>query len=555
MTERQQQIAAWVAIGALVAWSAYQRYQLLAESPFPLGIDGYFYPIQLRALLETGHLQYAASPLAFYWMLPFAAATDPITGAKLGAAIGGALIAVPMYGVGARLGGRGAGLVAAVLATTSAGSEYLSIEFVKNGIGLTAAMFALWAVLAACDRDPLPRATLQRSRSRLAAVGVAAGVAVLASIAANVVVVLAVGLAITGAVWVATSRRTAVATGAILAALLAHKTAAGLVLAIAAPAIVAELVARGRLRGRRLIYVLAAAVALVLAIVIAGVVAPRLFLSGNDIDELSRALSSTAQWTLPGLVRRNGELGVGHEALIGVAVAIVAALGLAMPARAPISLALPAGARVAAWAIVGLAFGIGLPWLAVDDPQGIGMRLRICAFVPMSLCAALAGRAVLASVARRDAILAPLAVVLALVMPRTPRTEPEAMIRVHPALASAVMALAGQIPAGDTVVVPERHIAFMVAWYTRAPVSIQAEPIPRANRIRLLPGAFVGVGANSPLEKALDDARREPLLEPPLGVHAGNRNGLVLVGETTWEWILTRLPERARRYYAGWPTI
>ncbi len=83
-------------------------------------------------------------------MAPLAALTDPITGAKLGAALYGALIAVPAYGVGARLGrGRGAGLVAAAVAAQSAGSAYLTIEFVKNGIGLLAALAALWLLLRA----------------------------------------------------------------------------------------------------------------------------------------------------------------------------------------------------------------------------------------------------------------------------------------------------------------------------------------------------------------------------------------------------------------------
>src|SRR4051812_10111809 len=98
---------------ALVAYSAWQRWQALAVSPFPLGVDGYFYPIQVRSLLEHGTLQYPASPLTFWFMAPFAAATNPITGAKLGAAIGGALIALPAYGLGVRLGRSRAGGFAA----------------------------------------------------------------------------------------------------------------------------------------------------------------------------------------------------------------------------------------------------------------------------------------------------------------------------------------------------------------------------------------------------------------------------------------------------------
>src|SRR6185436_20348625 len=112
-----------VAIAVLAGWSFWQRWQLLTASPFPLGVDGYFYPVQLRALLAHGELRYPAAPLAFYLLAPFAAVTDPITGAKLGAAVLGAAIAAPVYAVGARLGAsRGAGLLAAALATTSAGS-------------------------------------------------------------------------------------------------------------------------------------------------------------------------------------------------------------------------------------------------------------------------------------------------------------------------------------------------------------------------------------------------------------------------------------------------
>ncbi|HSK00552.1 MAG TPA: hypothetical protein VK932_04900, partial [Kofleriaceae bacterium] len=65
------------ALAALVAASFHERWELLAASPFPVGVDGYYYPIQLRALLETGWLQYPAAPVAFLLMAPLAAATDP----------------------------------------------------------------------------------------------------------------------------------------------------------------------------------------------------------------------------------------------------------------------------------------------------------------------------------------------------------------------------------------------------------------------------------------------------------------------------------------------
>ena len=140
-------IAAWAAVLGLGAWSAWQRWALMASSPYPIGIDGYYYPIQLRSLLERGELAYPASPLAFWLMLPLAALTDPVTGAKLGAALGGAAVVVPAFLVGRRLGGVPGGLAAAVAAATTGGSFYLSFEFVKNGIGLTLGLTAVWLAL------------------------------------------------------------------------------------------------------------------------------------------------------------------------------------------------------------------------------------------------------------------------------------------------------------------------------------------------------------------------------------------------------------------------
>jgi hypothetical protein len=104
------------------------------------------------------------------------------------------------------------------------------------------------------------------------------------------------------------------------------------------------------------------------------------------------------------------------------------------------------------------------------------------------------------------------------------------------------------------VIVPERHILFMVDWYTRAPVSLRPEPIPRRYRVRLFGLVFVG-GEGSPLDRALDAARQDPTVEPPLGLHPSHRNGLVLVSEPTWSWLLGHLPDRERAHFAAWPTI
>src|SRR5882672_44141 len=148
-------------------------------------------------------------------------------------------------------------LLALVLATTSVGSVYLTVEFVKNGIGLTVALGALWLVLAAADRPTGPR--------------------------------LAAAIAGGAAAWAA------------------HKMAAAMVVVVAIPAAIAAARAHGRLRGRRLIYVLAALVAAALVALAIGAAAPHRFLSIGDAALLRGLFSTTPRWTAPALVLPSGE--------------------------------------------------------------------------------------------------------------------------------------------------------------------------------------------------------------------------------------------------------
>ncbi|MBA3394662.1 MAG: glycosyltransferase family 39 protein [Deltaproteobacteria bacterium] len=503
-----------IALIGLFVLSFTERWTMLASSPFPVGVDGYFYPVELRSLLERGELQYPAAPLTFWLMAPFAAATDPITGAKLGAALLGALIAFPAYAVGARLGrSRGAGLVAAVLATTSAGSAFLTIEFVKNGVGMTVLLVALWLVLRALE-------TPTRLR---------------------------IGIALAGAVL----------------PLLAHKMSAVLFVAVAIPAVIGEAAGRGKLRGRRLLYVI---VVLAIGSVLFGVLGLAFPLpSPTDAGLVDGLWAGELRFTAPALVTRHATLTFGHEALIGGLLGIAGAFVLSRAGRAAIRSGIarvPAayvveqpprgtsGETVASWAIVVLAIAIAVPWLAVDDAQGLGFRLRIVAFVAMALAAAIVGGRVLARIHHRDLVLAVLAGVLAT---RTPGARDEGRIVAHPAMVTAIHSLAGAVPAGDTIVIPERHIVFMVAWYTQARVSIRPDGIPPERRWRLLPLAWIGMG--SPLDDALLAARTEPGVRPPLGLHPRHPNGLVLVAEPTWQWVLDQLPPELRTRWARWRTI
>jgi len=528
MTRRYATALVVAGLAAIVAAAFWQRWRVLGATPFPVGIDGYFYPVQVRSLLEHGTLRYPASPVTFYWMLPFAAATDPITGAKIAAALGTSLIAVPAYGVGARLGGhRGTGFVAAVIAAFSASDGYLAIEFVKQGIGLAVAVAALWATLRALEWEPDPiRAPADQSGKMIDPSARSGGAHVFA--------------------W----RRVTVAVFAVVAAFATHKLAAVFVLVIAVPAVIVRV--RNALRGRRLIYAMLLGVAAVVAIVIAGVVAPQRFVSTHDLAMVKQLVTSHARLEAPALVRWDDLLVFDHEALLAGLMSIAAIVLLIIDGRRARP-RLARELRIVGYVIAALGIAIAFPYLRVDDPQGLGFRLRISAFVPLALCAAICA----GELAHRFAsYAAPILVGLTLVISgvELPQKPSEGEVLTHPALAAAVSAAYGRIPGGMTVIVPERHILFMVDWYTRADVSLRPEKVPRRYRIRMFNLPFIG-DKGSALDRALDAARNDPNVEPPLGLHPDDPNGLVLVSEPTWSWLLGHLPDDDRRHFAAWPTL
>jgi len=323
------------------------------------------------------------------------------------------------------------------------------------------------------------------------------------------------------------------------------------VLMIAVPAAISEATSVGALRGRRSIYVVAALGAVAIAALVLGVMFPERFLSPGDAS-LSLRLFGALHWELPALVTPNVTLDMGHEALIGAGLAIASIAWLWFAPADP-SLVRSPGERIATFIIIGLALVIALPMLAVEDPQGLGFRLRIVAFLPMALCAAVITRGVVHLATRASArrvVPIAIAVVLAVV---TPHDRVEGRILAHPAMVSAVEGLAGRIPSDGVAIVPERHIAFMVTWYTGVPFRQRPEGVPREHRYRVMPLAFIGI--DSPLDEALSAAREVPGLAPPIGTHPRHPNGLVLVAEPTWDWVLAQLPPGAHDHFVRWPTI
>lgn len=144
--------AAWLGVAATVGIAFVARWRFLDSIPWPTGIDGFYYAVQLRSLLEGRGLYYPASPMVFWLLLPGAWAFGPIGGLKIGAALGTALAAVPVHAIVSRAtGNRVAGLLGSAIIATAAGSFYLSTEFVKQGVGLTLALCFVAALASALD--------------------------------------------------------------------------------------------------------------------------------------------------------------------------------------------------------------------------------------------------------------------------------------------------------------------------------------------------------------------------------------------------------------------
>ncbi len=507
--ERWPSLTTGVALAGLVAWAFWSRWQFLDSAPVPLGIDGYFYPVQLRSLLADGHLYYPSGPLSLWWMAPFAAVTDPIVGAKLGTALGASLLPIPMFFLGRRISGdRAIGLLVAVLVATSASSFYLTTEFAKNCLGLTVAASYLCA-LAWCLDAP-------------------------------------------------SRRRAAAALVALLAVALTHKQAAAFALVATVPVLIAfarerAVDARARSQLRRRATIVAASV-LGLA-VIAAVAAPARFLAARDLHMLTTAFSSTPEWGLPALrTGPSSTLSFGYEVVIAGALGLVALVVLIMSRRLP-SLGLVSGstrardrALVIGPALVALV--VALPWLDVADPDGIGFRLRVTAFMPLALCAALVVST--ATLRLQTAVRTALVVGFAMgwLVSRPMSATERGVVRVHPAMVTAVRAMDGVVPEGDVVIVPERQVMFMVTWYTGRPARLAPGRVPADRRWRLVTYHYGGPA----LRRAMDVARRDapPTLPPLLGLHPYGRNGLVLMPERTWRWVLDQLTPRDRVRYDAW---
>lgn len=457
-------VALAVAVAGLVGAAAWARLGVLSAYPEPVGVDGYWYAVQLRSLLEEGRTADPALPAALWFLAPFAAALGPIDGLKLGAAIGVSLHVLTAFALGRALArSSAAGLVAAAVVATSPGSIYLTTEFVKQGIALTLLSGFLAALVAARERP---------SRGRIA-LAAAAGVA----------------------------------------AALSHKLSFAIALAALGAVLVAEV--RRRPAERRWLAALG-----VSSLAAAG------FLAATRARWLG-LVSGEAELSLPALRFPSGvALRFGHEAALAAAVA-VALVGLELARRRRGSAGPLAGSPIG-WTLVGLALATALPWLAVDDPDGIGYRLRISAHLALAPLAGL----LLAALLRdgRHRAVGAVAVAVALIAMR-PLAREEGVVRPNPALVTAAARVAADLPPDAEIVTPDRSVAFLLTWQTRRPARTRPDDGALGARTwRVVPAAWL-------------DAESAAALPP---------GPLVAVPESTWRAMLARLTPAARRRWDEW---
>jgi hypothetical protein len=482
-------VGAWLALGGVVVATVISRWRFLTSQPWPTGVDGFYYAVQLRSLLQHHQLYYKASPMAFWLLWPAASALGPIDGLKLGASVATALLTVPVYAIVARATrDRISGLLGATLIATAAGSSYVASEFVKQGVGLTLALGFVAAVGAGTSAvSPRER------RAWLTIAGVL-----------------------------------------LVAALLTHLTSIGIALVfLLPPALLYATRGDTRQRRRRVALVLAALAILAIAIF---VVVPAV---QEEMGLAHLFGPATSAFT--------GERLFHREVLLGfIASAALLLLWRWLP-EPPV-----AGGNGRAFLMGPAIFGIllAVPWLSVTQGEGLVFRLRVMAFVPLAICAPVVVRILLSRYAPRMVQIVP-AFAGGLLLVLVPLHYSEGVFWPSALQIVPLPKIAEHTPANAIVVVNDRWLAFQTKWFadreaTRRPPAANHRPTFRLASLGVLPAS---VRKRLP---ALTDGFPDSVPKP-VELPMSKRTSVYLFPESAWQELLRAVspPERAK--LEPWP--
>jgi hypothetical protein len=197
-----------------------------------------------------------------------------------------------------------------------------------------------------------------------------------------------------------------------------------------------------------------------------------------------------------------------------------------------------------------LALLVAVPWLDVSNAEGPAMRLRLVAFLPWAVCAALIFRQCLGWLTPGVRLMA--GVLLAVGLPWIPTARHEGTVTTEPSRVMAMKELAAKLPAGSFVVTTERQLAFMVTWYARTPaqraIPVSLDP---ERTFRLIPSN--ALEPDMALALAARRERVRGISAYPQDLLPSRPGSLTLLPELSYQSLTRSLPLASQLYWQAWP--
>jgi hypothetical protein len=145
-------LAGWLALALMLCAALARDAALLARTPVAVGVDGYYYVLQLDTLRNYGHLYYpTGTPLVLYILSGIRLVTgDSVLAVKVGSALLNALLCLGVYALVRSVTGRvWLGVFGFAVAALSSLHLYLIVEFVNSLGALSLLVWSAWGAVRA----------------------------------------------------------------------------------------------------------------------------------------------------------------------------------------------------------------------------------------------------------------------------------------------------------------------------------------------------------------------------------------------------------------------